>query len=117
MRGFVYLSVLGFAAGLGAVVGTRLTSDAMAVVIGVVCGVLASIPTSVFLLILTRRFTERASSPATGIPPTPMYPPVVVIQPDGRVSGRSSQTDPWTMPALETQPREPSFTVVGEEEW
>ena len=111
------MSVFGFAAGLGVVIGTRLTSDAMAVVVGVVCGVLASIPTSVFLLLLTRRFTERAPSSTPSTPPGPMYPPVVVIQPDGRASGRGVPADPWGMPTLEAPPREPGFTVVGEEEW
>ncbi len=117
MRAMAYLSVLGFATGLGVIVGARLTPDAMAVVIGVVCGVLASVPTSVFLLLLTRRFLERPPSPAGGSASTPMYPPVVVIQPDGRAVGRSPQMDPWGGPVLEVPPQAPTFTVVGDEEW
>jgi len=46
MRRLLGLTVLAFAVGLGVVVGYRMSSEAMAVVVGVVCGVLASIPMS-----------------------------------------------------------------------
>ena len=40
MRRLLGLTVLAFAVGLGAVVGYRMSSEAMAVVVGVVCGML-----------------------------------------------------------------------------
>lgn len=115
MRAVVYLGVMGLAVGLGIMVGNRLTSDAMAVVVGVVCGVLASIPTSVFILILTRRFTEPARPPAPAVGHGLPYPPVVVIQSDGR-SSSSRYAGGWEAPALETRPSERVFTMVGEDE-
>jgi hypothetical protein len=105
------------AVGLGVMVGNRLTSDAIAVVVGVVCGVLASIPTSLFILILTRRTSETDRPPGHGMGYGLPYPPVVVIQSDGR-SLASRPTMGWEAPALEARPRERVFTVVGEdEEW
>ncbi len=117
MRAVVYLSVLGVAVGLGVMVGNRLSSDAIAVVVGVVFGVLASIPTSLLVLILTRRTTEAERSPGHAMGYGLPYPPVVVIQADGR--GMASRpTTGWEAPALEARPRERVFTVVGEdEEW
>ena len=74
----IVLSVV-FAATLAVVVGKEMCSDAMAVVIGVVCGVAASIPTSLLLMLaLTRRDQlrgDRAERGRQGI-----YPPVVVVQ-------------------------------------
>ncbi len=73
-----------FAIVLAIVVGNRMSADAMAVVTGVVCGVLASIPTSLLLIwALGRRdqrtadsvdFYRRRQSEA-------MVPPVVVVNP------------------------------------
>lgn len=118
MRGVVQLSLLGFAVAAGVVVGNRLSPEAMAVVVGVVCGVLASIPMSVMVLILTRRLSKpsRANDSAMLAPSGPSYPPVVVIQSDG--GGQRNRFDPaWDAPpAAENQPWRRSFTVIGEEE-
>jgi len=68
-----------FAIALAVVVGRRMSAEAMAVVVGIVCGVAASIPTSVLLLVvLTRR--ERSRDMADSQAHLQSYPPVVVIQ-------------------------------------
>src|SRR5512143_1132613 len=70
---------LAFAVALAVVVGRRMSAEAMAVVVGIVCGVAASIPTSVLLLVvLTRR--ERSREMADSQANLRSYPPVVVIQ-------------------------------------
>jgi hypothetical protein len=73
-------SGLVFAVTLAIIVGKQMTTEAMAVVIGVVCGVLAGIPTSVLLLVaLNRRDSLRSREQAARQAPA-NYPPVVVIQ-------------------------------------
>ena len=49
------LAVIAFMSTLGVVAGNRMSDEALAVVIGVVCGVLAAIPVSVLILILMGR--------------------------------------------------------------
>jgi hypothetical protein len=73
-----------FAVALAVVVCRQLPAEAMAVVIGVVCGVAAGIPTSLLLLVvLTRRERqgmERGQRQVGDLGED--YPPVVVIQRD-----------------------------------
>ena len=71
---------LGLAGAVALVViaGRQLPGEAAAVVIGVVCGVIAGIPTSLLLLVA---LTRRDQRPAEEWRQTrPDYPPVVVIQ-------------------------------------
>ena len=71
-----------FVAVLAIVVAKQMSAEAMAVVVGIICGVAAAIPTSVLLLVVLTRAErrrheeeERRSRSAYG-----QYPPVVVIQ-------------------------------------
>ncbi|MCC6191608.1 MAG: hypothetical protein IT318_21485 [Anaerolineales bacterium] len=74
---------LGFAVTLAVVVGQRLSAEAMAVVIGVIAGVAASIPTSLIVV----WFASRANMTHTVVDLTPRRAPepepriVVVTQP------------------------------------
>jgi hypothetical protein len=84
------LLVLGavFCVALAVVVGTRMSVDATALVVGVACGVLASVPTSLLLIwALNRRdpagTAARPAGPGFGY----QYPPVVVVNP-GQGYGR-----------------------------
>ena len=73
-----------FAVTLAIIVGKQMTTEAMAVVIGVVCGVAAGIPPSVLLLVaLSRRDSARAREEAAARQAPASYPPVVVIQGGG----------------------------------
>jgi hypothetical protein len=115
MRGFIALCIIAFCIGLGVIVGNRMSSEALAVVVGVTCGVLAGIPTAVLLLILMR--AQQRGIGDQRAQQAPQYPPIIVV------GGTQSQ------PLLPTH-REPSaidgtwqplgspqreFRVIGEE--
>lgn len=105
-----------FVAVLAVIVGQRMSTDAMAVVIGVIFGVAASIPTSLLVVGVTRRVQER------GMMEERRYreraqPPVIVVSPSG--SNASPWFSPFQSPALPPSLHgEPtrSFRVVGDED-
>jgi len=113
MRNFLIAVVVVFCVTLAVVIGNRMSTEAMAVVIGVVCGVAASIPVSILILLATR--VGRGSDQAMPQGQT-SYPPVVVIQ--GGQPLQAGQGYAPYLPALMNsqgsfQQRE--FTVVGDE--
>jgi hypothetical protein len=69
-----------FAIALAVVVGKQMSAEAMAVVVGVVCGVAAGIPTSVLLLLALSRRDRQREKHSTNRAGQQSYPPVVVIQ-------------------------------------
>jgi hypothetical protein len=89
MRQVVVLLALAFVVTLGVVVGTRMSSDAIAVLIGVIAGVAASIPTALLLMAVTRRREPQANaSPRhdeTRYAGARAAPPVIVVTPGGGV--------------------------------
>ncbi|HEC35395.1 MAG TPA: hypothetical protein ENI39_02550 [Anaerolineae bacterium] len=98
-----------FAVTLAVIIGQRLSDQAMAVLAGAVCGVGASIPTSLLIISVTRRRHERESTrPMQGL-----YPPVVVVQPPAQ-PGVSSARQPGYLPPY-VPPARREFTVVGGE--
>jgi hypothetical protein len=79
MRQLITLLALAFVVTLGVVVGTRMSSDAIAVLVGVIAGVAASIPCALLLMAVTRR-QEPEEEPYE----EPRYrqaPPVIVVTP------------------------------------
>jgi SNF family Na+-dependent transporter len=72
-----------FAVALAVVIGNRMSTDAMAVVVGVVCGVMASIPTSLLIIWALRRdqSAAQASLSQAALAHPYQYPPVVVVNP------------------------------------
>ncbi|MCC7358530.1 MAG: hypothetical protein IT317_03585 [Anaerolineales bacterium] len=82
MRGrtlLIWVLGLAFAVTLAVVVGQRLSAQAMAIVIGIIAGVAASIPTSLLVVWATARL----SLPRAGyaVPrPAPRERPIVVMQ-------------------------------------
>ncbi len=109
LRILVGLAIASFAATLAAVIGSRLSDDALAVLAGAVCGVGAAIPASLLFIVVSRwRDEPRSRSPVTG--PQSQYPPVVVITPP---TGRQV-SDAWNRPpAAMSESGQPRFTVVG----
>jgi len=109
MKRWVLLISGVFAAVLAVVVGKRMSAEAMAVVIGVVCGVAASIPTSLLVVwaLGQRQERQRESQGMAG------YPPVVIVQ-GGLPApyGMGSYNPPATLRT--TQPRH--FTILGTED-
>ncbi len=116
MRNLGPWAVLLFVATLAYVIGVRLNEMAMAVVIGVIFGVLASVPASLFLLFAMRRAQERrAAESARREQPTIIITPPVATPP-----GQLWPYGPTYLPPLEEEePTRPSsgrrFRVVGEE--
>ncbi len=115
MKRFFFVSGVVSVAIITVVVGTRISADAMAVIIGIVCGVLASIPTSV-ILVWALRQRDRQLEMQAGSPYQRMgqYPPVVVVNGQG-TSGYGSMMPP-PMPALSGASNgSREFKVIGQE--
>jgi hypothetical protein len=109
-RAVFLMVLLAFVVALAVVIGNRMSADAMAVVVGVTCGVAASIPMSAVILILIHRRDRRPEMPPLS---RENYPPVVVISPgqQRQTYGTPSHYVPSMGEAL--PPRQ--FNIVGEE--
>jgi hypothetical protein len=79
---------LAFVVALAVVGGNQMSAEAMAVVVGVVCGVAAGIPTSLLILVALTRRERQAMERAQRQPEQPgdRYPSVVVIRQDPAMS-------------------------------
>jgi hypothetical protein len=107
LKTFIGLAAIAFTVTLAAVVGNRLSDEALAVLAGAVCGVGAAIPTSLLVVAVTRRRDEPRVQPTM---PQGGYPPVVVVAPPG---GHGRYNDWHTLPSSLSGPIERHFTVVG----
>ena len=83
VRQSVAWGAVAFGVTLAVIIGVRLDQTALAVVIGVACGVAASIPTSVLIVSLLRRRDVRAERKEVGKNRSveTQSPPVVVVAP------------------------------------
>lgn len=122
MKNGIILIGIVFAVALAAVVGNRLSNDALAVVVGAVCGISASIPVTIGLVIATSRNWGREESireigydygAARYVP----QPPMVIFASPQQPSlpyglPQSQYLAPPNAPALGA-PRE--FKIIGEE--
>ncbi len=125
MRRVLILLVLAFVVTSTAVVGARMSPQAMAVVVGVVCGASAGIPVSLLILATTRRRNryDENGYPSYGRPDarSGAYPPVVVIQGGSQppswspMYGPSQLQPPFYGTAVDPMSRK--FRVVGDQEW
>ena len=90
MKKIIVPLMLAFGVTLAAIVGQRMSADAMAVVIGVAVGVAASVPTSLLLVALLRRErvgawrAEPPAAPAAQLP----APNVIVLNPADLLGAR-----------------------------
>ena len=116
MRKAMMAILLTFAVTLAAVVGNRMSAEAMAVVIGVVCGVGAGIPMSLLILLVSNRRDRQPEEPTYerlggrhGA-----YPPVVVIQGGSPTSNRLAPPY-YSAPEVTHEPRQRQFRIVGEQ--
>jgi hypothetical protein len=74
-----------FVVALAVVIGKRMSTDAMAVAIGVVFGVAASIPTSLLIVAVSRRAQEREADQMRSLREQQrVAPPVIVVNPTRR---------------------------------
>ena len=106
MKKLAIVAVIAFAVTLAVIIGQRMSTDAMAVVIGVACGVVASIPTSLLILAVSNRRGEREVQQRRD------YPPVVIVNP-GNNQPRYLQP-PFPTPLSQGQERQ--FRVIGDED-
>ena len=97
MRQLIALLGLAFVVTLGVVVGTRMSSDAIAVLVGVIAGVAASIPCALLLMAVTRRQEPQEVEPYE----EPRYrqaPPVIVVTPGAAQQQLPYGTPPYGAP-------------------
>ena len=113
MKKFLFVAGVAFAITIAAAVGVRMSSDAMAVVVGIVCGMLASIPTSAILVWTLRVRDKQLEAQLGPARQYGQYPPVVVIngqQPNGATGAYPPQ------PAVLNGGNGPrNFKVIGQE--
>ena len=126
MKRLIPLIMLGFGVALAIVIGQRMSTDAMAVVIGVAVGVAASVPTSLLLIALLRRerqsFRQDAARdlPHVPYPPAlPQQPNVIVLDPAQFAGLRNAQLQtPLPPPEYAPDGGMRKLRVVGsDEEW
>jgi hypothetical protein len=113
LRTFAGVIAVAFAVTLALVVGNRLSTEALGVLAGAVCGVGAAIPTSLLIVAVTRGRSTDNRPGETSIAPSHQqgtYPPVVIINPgqDGQYRGYDQ------LPDLEQPRSERCFTIVGD---
>jgi hypothetical protein len=105
-----------FGVALAVVIGVRLDRAALAVVVGVVCGAAASIPTSMLIVSLLRwRDARGEKRKARGKEQeTVQSPSVVVVAPPAAPQLRQSAL--WSEEYALPLPTQRQFSVIGEEE-
>ncbi len=127
-RHFVYLCLLAFVVTLALIIGWRLSDQAMAVIVGVVAGVAASIPTSLVVAWITLQGHSALRAQASPAAP-PVQPQVIIVHPTppaapANAASPQSQRSLTVLPAyaspestalngLPFGPRQ--FTILGED--
>jgi len=113
LRRTLMWGAIAFGAALAVVVGVRLEKAALTVVVGLACGIGASIPTSLLIVgVLNRSNVKRQERHRDLMAPPP--PPVVVVtSPSAPPTGHPGNWPAeYTLPA----PSQRQFSVIGEEE-
>ena len=134
MLRYLYFFLLAFVVALAIVIGWRLSDQAMTVIIGVVAGVAASIPTSLIVVWAATRMRQPVAAmarPAPAAPPEPPLTPeprVIIVQSSpamtaglGAAQAERSLTalpaytepEPTALNGVTLEPRE--FKILGEE--
>ncbi len=103
-----------FAVALAVVVGQQMSTEAMAVVIGVVCGIAASIPTSLLLLVVLTRGDRQQVTGTKRQTRQSNSPPVMVIQGGGGTQGWPPGPQAGYWPTVQPGPTvDRQFRIVG----
>ena len=112
MKKFGMIMGVTFVVTLAIVIGWRMSPDAMAVVVGIVCGVLASIPTST-LLVWVMRQRDKQMEAHMQTRSYGNFPPVVVVNGQGTNGyGNGSAAPPLPAGTLSGAR---NFKVIGQE--
>ncbi len=121
MKRWIVPLMLGFGITMAVLIGERMSTDAMAVVVGVAVGVAASVPTSLLLVALLRRERQGWHREEPAPPPYPalqQQPPVIILNPGdlARYSGQNPYM-PLPPPQLVDDGGLRRLRVVGDDEW
>ena len=125
MRNGIFIIGIVFAATLAYVVGHRLSNEALAVMVGALCGISASVPVSIALFIaasrnwgraevLSREEAAREYTPRGHMTPPP--PMMVLAPPQHYQQPNPFASNQFYLPAnapIEGAPRQ--FRIIGEE--
>lgn len=112
MKRIIPFLFLGFGVALAVIVGQKMSTEAMSVILGVAVGVIASIPTSLLLVTIMRR--ERPLYRPTEQPLQPPAPPnVIVLDPSQFGQGKQQQLP--IPPEYLPQGGTPEIKVIGRE--
>ncbi len=114
----VFLMMMGFSVTLAIVIGQRLSAQAMTVAVGVVAGVAASIPTSLFTVWIASRVAQERRPPVEMARPAPEPRVVMMAPPAGYANAPQYAINPYgaQMPAgyaLQPPPMPRNFQVIG----
>ncbi len=119
MKNGLIVAGAAFAVALAYVVGSRLSNEAIAVVVGAVCGISASVPVSIALVIASSNHwgrNEEPSEPCYDPSPrryVPQPPVIIMAQPQAQMPYNYPQ-NPYYFPAQPSvEPRE--FKIIGGE--
>jgi hypothetical protein len=111
MKKFGIIVGVTFVVTLAVVIGFRMSPDAMAVVVGIVCGVLASIPTSTLLVWVMRQRDKQMEAQQMQSRAYGNFPPVVVVNGQG-THGNGTMAPPLPTGTLSGAR---NFKVIGQE--
>jgi len=110
----LFFVLLVFAITLAIVVGWRMSAEAMAVVIGVIAGVAASIPTSIIIIWFTLRGKPLAPPPSPRREPESDQSRIIVVNATSPPAPRySNSTLPSPYPEGDPQRPQRRFTIIG----
>jgi len=121
--GFI-LGMIAFGVTLAIIIGQRLSSEAMAVLLGVVTGIVSSVPTSLLIVwIATRNIAERLDEVARSVTPPAAPAPAPKDEPMPRIVLMQPSTAPivnayapqpgWAQAAASPLSPPRRFTVIG----
>ncbi len=104
MKKWLAIGLSLFPLALGVLAGVRLSKESLAVVIGVIFGLLSSLPLYLVTFFVLKREVRKEEPKFNPYPPTP---PVILVNPGGGMRFLPPQVD------FGYEPR--SFRVIGEE--
>ena len=109
------LGAVAFGVALAVIIGVRLEQAALAALVGVVCGVGASIPTSLLIVaVLRRRDTQEQKRTRSAEQQLARQPQVVVVAPPA--APQLPQPASWPGAYVPDMSAQRQFSIIGEEE-
>ena len=124
MRNGIILAGIAFAVALAVIVGNRLSDEAMAVVVGAVCGISASVPVSVALVIAASRNwgREQGQGPREveydygAHRYAPQQPQILVVSPPPQPPYGYLSNQYYPTPQIDDAAHSPrQFKIIGDE--